>query len=75
MATLNIKDFPPTLYRRLQARARRNRRSVAQEVTHLLDAAVSPPQHSLLDLKGLGKDLWRGTDAAARVAEERKAWD
>ena len=36
MATLNIKGLPDGLYRKLQARARRERRSVAQEVTRML---------------------------------------
>jgi plasmid stability protein len=36
MATLNIKNLPDALYKRLQARAKRERRSVAQEVTWLL---------------------------------------
>ena len=75
MATLNIKDFPATLYRRLQARARTNRRSVAQEVTHLLETAVAAPEFSLMDLRGLGKELWQDTDAAKHVDRERKSWD
>jgi plasmid stability protein len=36
MATLNVKGFPDSLYRRLQDRARRERRSVAREVTRIL---------------------------------------
>ena len=40
MATLNVKGLPDGLYRRLQARARRERRSVAQEVTRILAAVL-----------------------------------
>lgn len=40
MATLNIKGLPDGLYRRLQARARLERRSVAQEVTRILAEAL-----------------------------------
>ncbi|MGH9483268.1 MAG: FitA-like ribbon-helix-helix domain-containing protein, partial [Terriglobales bacterium] len=40
MATLNVKQFPDALYRRLRAQAKRERRSVAQQVVHLLEAAV-----------------------------------
>jgi len=36
MATLNIKNFPDKLYRRLQARARQQRRSLSQEAAHIL---------------------------------------
>lgn len=29
---------------------------------------------SIPGLRGLGKELWQGVDAASRVADERKAW-
>ncbi len=76
MATLNVKNLPDGLYRKLQARAKRERRSVAQEVTHLLAEALETPKAlSILDLEGLGKEDWRGIDAAAHVRAERDSWD
>jgi plasmid stability protein len=76
MATLNIKNFPDKLHRRLKQLAERDARSVAQEVIHLLTLAVGEPRvASLLELRGLGREAWRGVDAARYVAEERKSWD
>jgi len=76
MAILNIKNLPDSLYKKLQARAKRQHRSVAQEVTHLLSAALEMPKSlSILDLQGLGKKHWRGVDAAKHVARERASWD
>lgn len=76
MATLNIKNFPDTLYGRLQERADKERRSLSQEVIRLLEQAVAAPEaSSVLELKGLGKELWKGMDAARHVEEERNAWD
>lgn len=76
LAVLNIKNLPDALYRKLQARAKRQHRSVAQEVTHLLTEALeSPAPLSILDLKGLGKEHWRSVDAANHVASERSSWD
>jgi hypothetical protein len=76
MAVLNIKNLPDSLYRKLQARAKRQHRSVAQEVTHLLsDALETPKPLSILDLKGLGKEHWRGVDPAKHVERERASWD
>jgi plasmid stability protein len=76
MATLNVKNFPEALYKKLQAQAKRERRSVAQEVTRLLTGALdSPKRLSILDLKGLGKEHWRDIDAAEHVEKERAAWD
>ncbi|MGH6715597.1 MAG: FitA-like ribbon-helix-helix domain-containing protein [Bradyrhizobium sp.] len=75
MATLNVKSFPDALYRKLKARAKHERRSVAQEVTVLLSQVLEPPPSlSILDLRGLGKELWRGIDAATHVVDERSAW-
>ncbi len=76
MATLNIKNLPDRLYRKLQARAKKQHRSVAQEVTRIIEEAVAKPELlSVLDLQGLGKEIWEGRDAARHVAEERKSWD
>jgi plasmid stability protein len=76
MATLNIKNLPDRLYRKLQARAKRHHRSVAQEVTHLLSQALEQPEPlSILELQGLGKEVWSDIDAPAHVDGERRSWD
>ncbi len=76
MATLNIKNLPDPLYRKLRARAKRERRSVAQEVIQILtEATEESAPLSILALKGLGKEIWRGVDPAAYVEEERRSWD
>ena len=76
MAVLNIKNLPDSLYKKLQARAKRQHRSIAQEVTHLLTDAleVSKPL-SILDLQGLGKSHWKGIDASTHIDRERASWD
>jgi plasmid stability protein len=40
VATLYVRDVPEKLYKRLQARARRNGRSLNAEVLELIDKAV-----------------------------------
>lgn len=76
MATLNVKNLPDALYRKLQARAKREHRSVAQEVTHILVEALDTPKPlSILELRGLGKEYWQGRDATAHVDGERSSWD
>jgi plasmid stability protein len=79
MATLNVKNFPDRIYRLLQQRAGTNRRSVAQEVVHLLEQATTEaPRLSLLELEGLGKELWEkalaGKDATEVISDERDSW-
>ena len=76
VAILNIKNFPDSLHRKLKARAKRENRSVAQEVTRILaDAVEEPRKLNIMDLEGLGKDLWEGIDAGEYVRKERDSWD
>ena len=76
MAVLNIKSVPDKLYRKLQARAKRERRSVAQEVIRILDHALAEqPRLSIMDLQGLGKDIWQGIDTGKYIETERRSWD
>jgi plasmid stability protein len=76
MATLNVKNLPDGLYRKLRERARRQHRSISQEVIHLLGEALDEaPALSILELRGLGKARWRGVDPAKHVARERRSWD
>ncbi len=75
VAVLNIKGLPDPLYKKLQARAKRQHRSVAQEVTHILNEVLeSAKPLSILDLQGLGKEHWKGIDASKHVARERDSW-
>lgn len=76
MATLNIKNLPDDLHQELKERARREHRSVAQQVIHILSESLETPSAtSILDLHGLGKTLWTGTDATTHVEQERKSWE
>ena len=76
LATLNVKNLPDSLYRKLQARAKRERRSVAQEVAHILSEALeSSKPLSILELQGLGKEHWQSVDAGTHVERERAEWD
>jgi hypothetical protein len=33
------------------------------------------PAHSITELRGLGKEIWRGVDVAKYIDEERNSWD
>ncbi len=35
----------------------------------------SPSSHSILELEGLGAEIWHGMDAQQYVDEERASWD
>jgi hypothetical protein len=33
------------------------------------------PRYSIMELKGLGKEVWQGIDVDQYIAEERASWD
>jgi len=37
--------------------------------------AASEPRHSILELCGLGKEIWEGIDAQEYVDRERASWN
>jgi hypothetical protein len=41
----------------------------------LAEATATQPQHSLLELVGLGAELWHGIDAQTYISELRREWD
>ena len=76
MATLNVKGLDDALYAKLKERAKQQHRSVAQEITHILEASLGlTVPLSILDLEGLGADHWRNGNAVAHVAAERDSWE
>ena len=76
MATLNIKNFPDELYAKLKEQAKLEKRSIAQVVISILERALDQENSvSVRGLRGLGKELWEGIDAAEYIREERDSWD
>ena len=75
MAVLNVKKVPDKLYRALQRRADQDRRSVAQEVLYVLSRYLqTPARHSIVELRGLGKEIWEGIRVDRYLKAERDAW-
>jgi hypothetical protein len=64
----HIKPLPPTERLRLLA-------IVAQDLAAQAPEPVEKHQRSLLELEGLGAEIWQGIDAQAYVNELRKEWD
>jgi hypothetical protein len=38
-------------------------------------AMISKPKRSILELRGLGKEIWNGVDAQEYVNQERDSWN
>jgi plasmid stability protein len=75
MATLNVKNLPEDLHRRLKKRAKEEHRSVASHVKRLIEQDVAKPKrYTVNDLKGLGKGTWRDVDILKWLDRERDSW-
>ncbi len=36
---------------------------------------TTQPKHSIMELEGLGKEIWQGIDVEKYIEEERNSWD
>jgi plasmid stability protein len=70
MANLTVKDLPDSLYEKLKSQAHANRRSIASEVTVLLERALgerATPEEELLQRAKRLRDR-----TPTRLTEERR---
>lgn len=70
MANLTVKDLPDPLYEKLKSQAHANRRSIASEVTVLLERALGERATSEEDLLDRAKRLRDRTPT--RLTEENR---
>lgn len=78
MRAVRIVNLPEPLYAKLRARATAHQRSVAEEAVSILQDVLGSPmrgRHSILELRGLGKEIWKGIDPAEYIRKERESWD
>ena len=50
-------------------------RLISELATRTEGEAPTEPQHSIMELRGLGKEIWEGIDAQEYVNEERASWN
>lgn len=48
---------------------------LAGELSRLAALKGDQQRHSILDLEGLGKDVWNRVDPDTYIAEQRDSWD
>lgn len=71
MANLTVKDLPDSLYEKLKSQAHANRRSIASEVTVLLERALGERATSEEDLLRRAERL-RGRTPTHLTEEKRR---
>lgn len=76
MASANIEQIYTRHIKPLSAEDRLRLLAVmAQDLAQSPDAASQRKTRSLLELEGLGAEIWGGVDAQEYVNELRKEWD
>lgn len=58
----------------LQLDPREQARLIEVVAQHLAEPTTEPRRHSILELRGLGKEIWQGIDAQEYVRQERASW-
>jgi hypothetical protein len=74
MATVTVEE----IYEQAKQLSAAERLRLASLITGDLAATAAtetPPKRSILELEGLGKEIWEGIDAQEYVNELRKEWD
>jgi len=47
-----------------------------EDLAQLIRSQVmSHPKHSIMELQGLGKELWEGVDVEKYIDDERNSWE
>jgi hypothetical protein len=59
----------------LQLSADDQQKLLAEYQAVVQSPAPSAPRRSIMELQGLGKEIWQGIDAQRYVDEERATWD
>ncbi len=61
---LHVKRLPPE-----------ERKRLAEMIARAMELSPNQGERSLLELEGLGAQLWQGVDAQKYVDELRREWD
>ncbi|HKV58988.1 MAG TPA: hypothetical protein VJO32_11935 [Ktedonobacteraceae bacterium] len=49
---------------------------LVEELATLVRSRIQAwPKHSVLEFRGMGKELWQGIDVKQYIEEERNSWD
>ncbi len=76
MAAISLEEFYARYIKPLAPAERlRLMAMTAQDLAQVTEQSAEKPKRSLLELEGLGAEIWEGIDAQVYVNELRKEWD
>lgn len=50
-------------------------RLIEELKTRASEGGTSEPRHSIMELRGLGKEIWEGIDTTEYIRNERASWN
>ncbi|MBM4033008.1 MAG: hypothetical protein FJ291_14650 [Planctomycetes bacterium] len=71
---MSAKDYQDLLARAEQLQPDEQVRLLA-DITAMLRRRTAAPRTSIMELRGLGKEVWGGVDAQEYVNRERASWN
>jgi hypothetical protein len=77
MSTYSYKEILNDVVNRVQNLSPDEQEQFLDELAAVIHQRITSdkePVHSLLELEGLGAEIWQGIDAQKYVEEERKSW-
>jgi len=63
------------ILKRAQQMSREQQQRLVDELAQQAGRKNGSQEHSIMELKGLGKAIWQDVDADEYVAKERDSWD
>ena len=63
------------ILQQVQQLAPDEQRQLLADLAELVQQTAAHPRRSILELDGLGKEIWKGIDPDKYIDEERQSWD
>ena len=71
---MSAKEYRELLDRAAHLNVEEQRRLLADLAAIVRDRSSGQARRSILELKGLGKDCWKGVDVQEYLEQERSSW-
>jgi len=77
MATSNVSQTYDDYVKKIQTLTPEEQLSLVKVISASLKKTLrgKKAKHSVMELEGLGADIWKGVDAQKYVLKERYSWD
>ena len=77
MTTVILKNLPDEIYNYLKSKADKTEKDISDEIVKLLKEKIGniEKKRDILELKGLGKEIWKDIEPQEYVNKERESWE